>query len=712
VKGNRLRWAALLLVVGCSRGAADDPAALGKRFDLHWAASDAPASLADAPAPGVADMPVTWQAAVADLKPTSGFTLDGDWVGTASGSFETPVALTGGPVRVTVRAKGIRVVGEEWPVLRISLDGRVIGSVTLAESAADREATEQFTSPRARWIDASVETSAPAGTALLRVVYDCTALDPVERTGIRGVFFDRVLLRQAPAAAQRCPAQAPGPPPRRLLLIGLDGLSWSVVLPMVNRGELPHLAGLMQAGAYGPLDSIPPTYSPVIWSSIHTGVGPAGHGLTQMSMKATGSYTSESHATTSLKAATLWQMAAAGGRSSVAVGMYTSWPAQPVRGVIVSDRTFRSPVEGGVWPPDQALPVADALAELQKDPLPAGLPDRLEDSLRRDRNAVRLLRAYLAGGQPDLAAIYLGTPDHAGHMYYEDHAPFGLDHRFTERGPRNPGESDPVESAYAFVDRLVGDLLKSVDLAQTAVVVVSDHSCDMADEATRVRYKLDDLVRKATGGRAYVPFDESWIVAQIYLNIRGREPEGMIDPAGGAAAAEEIRGILAGLRTDAGQPVFETVGAHAAIAAAAGEYQPADLTGIVNARLTAQESVRLPDGASLPVRPMLHDQAFRSGTHDRFGSIIVSGAGARAGALIHSATILDVVPTSLALLGLPAAADLPGRPIAEAMADGIASPCVIGSWTPLARKAAAAAAGAAKLSDEELEKLRALGYVN
>src|SRR6185436_12847247 len=104
-------------------------------------------------------------------------------------------------------------------------------------------------------------------------------------------------------------AADPARPGGKVLLIGLDGLSWSVVLPMVNRGELPHLASLMREGAYGPLDSAPPTVSPVIWSTIQSGMPRQVHGLQQMSLKAPGAYASEVHGTRALHAATLWQMA-------------------------------------------------------------------------------------------------------------------------------------------------------------------------------------------------------------------------------------------------------------------------------------------------------------------------------------------------------------------------------------------------------------------
>src|SRR6185503_16606422 len=109
----------------------------------------------------------------------------------------------------------------------------------------------------------------------------------------------------------------------------------------------------------------------------------------------------------------------------------------------------------------------------------------------------------------------------------------------------------------------------------------------------------------------------------------------------------------------------------------------------------------VPGGEPIPVSDLVHVQTNRTGTHDRFGAVIVSGPGARRGALVHSSSILDVVPTALALLGLPSASDLPGRPIAEALAPKTAFPCIIPSYFPLVTPAPdPGAAGHSSLSEE------------
>ena len=65
--------------------------------------------------------------------------------------------------------------------------------------------------------------------------------------------------------------------------------------------------------------------------------------------------------------------------------------------------------------------------------------------------------------------------------------------------------------------------------------------------------------------------------------------------------------------------------------------------------------------------------------HRPYGMLAAAGPGIRSGGTLHGASIMDLTPTALALLGLPAAADMPGRVLVEAL-DGIAELPRVTSW--------------------------------
>ncbi len=67
--------------------------------------------------------------------------------------------------------------------------------------------------------------------------------------------------------------------PKKVIVIGLDGLEPSIVEPMLERGDLPNLARIRAAGGYTRLATTYPAQTPVAWSSFATGTNPGGHGI-------------------------------------------------------------------------------------------------------------------------------------------------------------------------------------------------------------------------------------------------------------------------------------------------------------------------------------------------------------------------------------------------------------------------------------------------
>ncbi|MCB9765475.1 MAG: alkaline phosphatase family protein [Alphaproteobacteria bacterium] len=117
----------------------------------------------------------------------------------------------------------------------------------------------------------------------------------------------------AQPAATRFP-QAP------VMVFGIDGGDWRVMDPLLERGELPNLAALIARGRHGVLRSMEPMASPVIWTTIFTGMTPEGHGLVDWNR-------SDAR---SRRVPMLWDIFGAHARSSLTVNVPGSWPPHPV----------------------------------------------------------------------------------------------------------------------------------------------------------------------------------------------------------------------------------------------------------------------------------------------------------------------------------------------------------------------------------------------
>ena len=70
-----------------------------------------------------------------------------------------------------------------------------------------------------------------------------------------------------------------GPPPGRLLVLGIDGMDPQILRTLMTEGRMPHFAALSQRGGFAPLQTSAPPQSPVAWSSFITGLDPQDHGI-------------------------------------------------------------------------------------------------------------------------------------------------------------------------------------------------------------------------------------------------------------------------------------------------------------------------------------------------------------------------------------------------------------------------------------------------
>ena len=67
--------------------------------------------------------------------------------------------------------------------------------------------------------------------------------------------------------------------PKKVIVIGLDGLEPAIVERLLSQNELPNLQRIRTSGHYGRVRTTYPAQTPVAWSSFVTGTNPGGHGI-------------------------------------------------------------------------------------------------------------------------------------------------------------------------------------------------------------------------------------------------------------------------------------------------------------------------------------------------------------------------------------------------------------------------------------------------
>ena len=421
----------------------------------------------------------------------------------------------------------------------------------------------------------------------------------------------------------------------RVILIGCDSFDWEIYRAISKSQPMPNIERLISEGATGDLVSMEPLISPMIWTTIATGVEPPTHGIVDFLMKdaATGEVVPISSSLRRVPA--LWNMLTRFGRTSGFIGWLGTFPAEPVKGFMVSDRVgyhifdpswqkgasyaegqggTRREAEGLTYPDGllaeieplivdaPAVPYetvhdfitvgSDELAPVAKTFDPLDLPRNLRVALASDLTYEEIARYTYKKYQPQLFSVYLDLIDNCCHLfikYMEPHAP-GVSDRDAQR------YRGAVAESYARFDRLLGEWLGQVDQG-TTLIFLSDHG-----------FKSGDL-RPSTLSLIGGPTAVSW--------------------------------------------------------------------------------------------------------HRVTGAIALYGNHVRKGTKIMDASIMDVTPTVLNLVGLPAAKDMPGKVIAEAFdPEWLAASSEIGRIESYGTREGTTASPRRKEEEAAiLDRLKALGYV-
>ncbi|MCK4322235.1 alkaline phosphatase family protein [candidate division WOR-3 bacterium] len=123
---------------------------------------------------------------------------------------------------------------------------------------------------------------------------------------------------------------------RKLIILGLDGATFDVINPMLENGELPTFRKLMREGSYGKLMSTKIPISPSAWSSFLTGLNPENHGIFDFVKRRKGTYEHIPVNSTHRRGIPIWQIL---GEHNLECGVFNipcTYPPEEVNGFIVS----------------------------------------------------------------------------------------------------------------------------------------------------------------------------------------------------------------------------------------------------------------------------------------------------------------------------------------------------------------------------------------
>lgn len=452
----------------------------------------------------------------------------------------------------------------------------------------------------------------------------------------------------------------------RLLVLGLDCAPPSLVFDRFA-DAMPFVSRLREEGSFGKLRSTAPPITMPAWASMATGRDPGELGIYGFRNRDE-AYGLRIATAKDLPYKRVWDHLGEAGFKVAPLFVPPSYPVPAVRGVSIG--CFLTPDDAPrfAFPPRFQRELEERFGPHRPDVMnfraddPEGIREELISSTKE---RFEILRHVLREHSPDLTFfVEMGTDrlHHAFfHHFFEGHPRFDPEGAFREIG----------REYYALVDREIEATLGvfSED-DEVDVLIVSDHGARpmlsgiAVNELLRERGFLH-LKSEPDGPTAFADADVDWsktrafseggYYARVFLNIEGREPEGIVRGDEIAPLLDELEALFRSLPDEDGAPMETIV------------HRPAEVYRRTRGRapdlMVYLDDLSRRSLGKLGAGGIYHasdDRGPDACNHDWDGIYIARGPNLPRG-MREMRSILDIFPTILTLFGVDAPSDLVGK---------------------------------------------------
>jgi predicted AlkP superfamily phosphohydrolase/phosphomutase len=459
----------------------------------------------------------------------------------------------------------------------------------------------------------------------------------------------------------------------KVVVIGLDCAEPSLLFEQFA-DQLPNLSRLRDRGVWGKLRSCDPPITVPAWMSMMSSKDPGTLGYYGFRNRADSSYEKMTTATAlAVHEPLLWDFLGSAGKRVILIGVPQTYPPRPINGLMVTDFLTPSIASNYTYPPELKEEIAQ-LPEVHPyefDVSDFRTPDKgkIRDGLIRMTDKRFALARHLLTTKPwdFFMMVEMGT-DRVHHAFWQYMDP--NHHRYE---PGNPYESVIVDY-YKHVDRKVGEILDVLP-KEAHVIVVSDHGAQCMDGGIALN---EWLIRKGYLVLHEPPASPSRLEAlkvdwsrttawgsggyygRLFLNVKGREPQGLIAPEDYESTRDRFVAELEALGDPEGRPIGTRVLKPEDLYRTVRGASPPDLfVYFGNLRWRSVGTV-----GTGQIHTFENDTGPDDANHAQDGLLIATGPGIDPAGPVGDMQLMDVTPTILRLFGLDIPADLQGRVLA------------------------------------------------
>lgn len=563
----------------------------------------------------------------------------------------------------------------------------------------------------------------------------------------------------------------------KFVVIGLDGATFRILDPLMSKGKLPNLRRLKAEGSSGTLWSTIHPYSAQAWSSFMTGMNPGKHGVFDFIHHEENSYGLKFVNAADRKADTLWKILSNSGCKVGVVNVPLTYPPEPVNGFLVGGMDTPGTGSDFVYPKSLLRELETEFGpytiELSvRDYMRHGLEEAFIDDLRQMvRQQVGMIKYLMSKKEWDFFMFVCRATDQVQHWYW----------RFMDPGhPYHPENVSPklanaIADIYEDLDRAIGEIEQTLG-QDTYLLIMSDHGqgpdsdkaiyinkwlrskglltfknepggerlCRVCGQETFSRsvealkkilprrfknFLLDRfpwLRDRVETMMSFSDIDFNKTLAysedvrgNIWINLKGRQPEGRVDPDEYESMRVRLIRLLEDLRDPhTGMRITDKVFRredlyHGAALPKAPDIiftQPSDRYTYMHRRSRANGDLN----AYVEAVPASEIKVWPTASHTLDGIFLLKGPGINSGKWIKGANIIDLAPTILYLMGIPVPENMDGSVIQEAVDSVVPDERLVEKASSVAAEQESSQDKSGYTQDEEVyirERLKDLGYI-
>lgn len=474
---------------------------------------------------------------------------------------------------------------------------------------------------------------------------------------------------------------------RNVIVVGIDGASPDLLGWLFEDGLLPNLQRIRQQGVSGTLLSTRHPITPAAWTSMITGLNPGSHGLFDFKRRVPGGLDVEFTKGRDRDGTTIWHILSESGHTVGTFNMPMSFPPERVNGFWVSGMDTPSKHQHFAEPRTLAPWLERQTGGYQIDvaQTPADTEETYADKVLLLQEKQRVaFESLLTRYQPDACMGVFVAPDRLQHAFWKYIDPREAAFHTAEAGPIR----QKFIRCYTDIDDFLGRLLtEHVHERGATLMIVSDHGFGPLHKDVYLNQWLMDhgyLTLKEGNG---APETQTPLFAQIdwhrtsaysfgyfgnlYLNLRGREPWGTVNPG------RQQRQMLDRLRQDleawklpdgSGPLVDAIYETRTLYSGPYVDWGPDLLIVMQNYAYMTRDTYDVPRDIWFS-QPMAYQKLpiKHSGNHRMEGIIYVVGDGVKEDHLLSGASVTDIAPTVLHLMGQAVPTYMEGRVLTGAL---------------------------------------------